>query len=387
MAVGSEQFAREHWGRAPLVTRAKELARDFTDLLSEDDVDELIADRALRTPFFRTVADGVGRPDPVRGATAGNRRLNDLVDPDALHAQREAGATLVLQSLHRVHPPVARFCRELADELGHPTQCNAYLTPAGDAQGFAFHHDTHDVLVLQVSGRKRWLVHEPVLAQPLRDQPRSGAGLVTAGAVPLIDTDLEPGDCLYLPRGYIHAAQTTDVPSVHLTVGVLSLTRHDLLTDVLTLAARDERFRTSLPMATSGHEGSLTADLLQDLVQWLGEVDRTDLADLVRTRLDRARPLEPLRVLRQSAAAHDLTAGTPVRPRRGLRVEVRELGDRVEVVLADRVISFPGVAQAAVRAVVASPLTPRDLVAAELDLADALVVVRRLLREGVLVPS
>ena len=82
----------------------------------------------------------------------------------------------MLQSLHRMHPPVVRFCRELATELGHQTQCNAYVTPGGNAQGFDFHHDTHDVFVLQVSGRKRWIVHEPVLELPLPSQPRAGAG-------------------------------------------------------------------------------------------------------------------------------------------------------------------------------------------------------------------
>ena len=138
-------------------------ARPFADLLSVADVDELVADRALRTPFFRTVREGGGLPTPVRTVTAGNRRIGDLVDGDALRAQHADGATLVLQSVHRLHPPVARFCRELAAELGHATQCNAYITPAGDAQGFDFHHDTHDVFVLQVSGRKRWIVHEPVL--------------------------------------------------------------------------------------------------------------------------------------------------------------------------------------------------------------------------------
>ena len=81
-----------------------------------------------------------------------------------------------------MHPPVARFCRELAAELGHATQCNAYVTPAGDAQGFDFHHDTHDVFVLQVSGRKRWIVHEPVLPLPLPSQPQAGAHLVTEPA-------------------------------------------------------------------------------------------------------------------------------------------------------------------------------------------------------------
>ena len=54
------------------------------------------------------------------------------------------GSTLVLQALHRVWPPVLQFCQELAGELGHPVQANAYVTPPQN-QGFSAHYDVHDV--------------------------------------------------------------------------------------------------------------------------------------------------------------------------------------------------------------------------------------------------
>jgi hypothetical protein len=247
-AVDPAAFAAEHWSRSPLLTRAKELPAAFDDLLSVDDVDELVADRALRTPFFRTVREGSGLPAPLRSVNAGGRRIADVADPDALLAQHADGATLVLNALHRSHPPVARFCRQLAAELGHPTQCNAYVTPGGDSRGFDFHHDTHDVFVLQVSGRKRWVVHEPVLRLPLPSQAQAGSHLVPEGAEPLLDVELEAGDCLYLPRGFVHAALTTDEHSVHLTVGLLSVTWNDVLAD----AGRARRRRRAVPRRPAG---------------------------------------------------------------------------------------------------------------------------------------
>lgn len=184
----------------------------------------VIDERLVGVPLDGDVEDGA-LPLPTRTVTAGNRRIGDLVDTDALAAQYADGTTLVLQSLHRLHPPVARFGRQLAAELGHATQRNAYLTPAGEHQGLDFHHDTHDVFVLQVSGRRRWVVHEPVVRLPLASQPESGARLVPAGAKPLLDVELEAGDTRYLPRGYVRAALTpTGEHSVHLTVGVLSTT-------------------------------------------------------------------------------------------------------------------------------------------------------------------
>ena len=84
-----------------------------------------------------------------------------------------------------------RFCRDLADELGHATQCNAYVTPPG-SQGFAPHHDTHDVFVLQVDGHKRWNIYEPLIRLPLKSQPSqnlTGEGpLVPEGTEPVLST-------------------------------------------------------------------------------------------------------------------------------------------------------------------------------------------------------
>src|SRR6266480_4558078 len=80
------------------------------------------------------------------------------------------GATLVLQGLHRTWPPLVAFASELAAELGHPVQVNAYVTPPQNT-GFAAHYDVHDVFVLQIAGRKKWRVHEPVLTDPRGAHP------------------------------------------------------------------------------------------------------------------------------------------------------------------------------------------------------------------------
>ncbi len=233
-----------------------------------------------------------------------------------------------------MHPPVGRFCRALAAELGHPTQCNAYVTPAGDAQGFDFHHDTHDVFVLQVSGRKRWVVHEPVLRLPLPSQARSGASLVAEGAEPLLDVELEAGDCLYLPRGYVHAALTTDEHSVHLTVGVLSTTWFDVLSDALALAKDEEAFRDALPVQPRGAVAASLPDLLRQAASFLEGLDVDRLAGAVDRRLAGAVQPEPVRLLATAAAVKDLAPSTPVRPRTGTV-------EGTSVRLPDRTVAFP----------------------------------------------
>ena len=93
-------------------------------------------------------------------------------------------------------------------------QANSYYTPRG-SQGFAVHHDTHDVLVLQVAGEKRWLLYDPLLELPLKHQ-RYSKSLGDEGE-PTDDLVLRAGDTLYLPRGWLHQAETSDTDSLHLT--------------------------------------------------------------------------------------------------------------------------------------------------------------------------
>jgi hypothetical protein len=129
----------------------------------------------------------------------------------------ERGATIVLQGLHHNWLPLARYCRHLESFLGHPVQANAYFTPAG-SQGLPVHHDTHEVISLQVAGTKRWLVYDPVLELPLKNQ-RYRSALGEPGE-PVLDLTLAAGDTLYLPRGWLHQALTSEDDSLHITVGV-----------------------------------------------------------------------------------------------------------------------------------------------------------------------
>ena len=167
--------------------------------------------------------------------------IGDQVSADLVLDEFAAGATLVLQGLHRTWAPLAEFTRALVADLGHPVQVNAYVTPAS-ARGFDPHYDVHDVFVIQVAGEKNWRIHPPVHQSPLRDQPwdaRRAEVEQQAGTKPEIEQTFRPGDVLYLPRGWIHSATALGGTSIHLTIGVAALTRHDVLREVLARAADD----------------------------------------------------------------------------------------------------------------------------------------------------
>jgi hypothetical protein len=329
--IGREEFARDVWGRTALLTRG---TGDFSDLFSAGAVDELISRRGLRTPFLRVAKDGSTFPDSSFTSPAGvGATISDQLDDTALWRRFADGATLVLQALHRTWEPVADFSTRLSTELGHPVQANAYITPPQN-RGFDDHYDVHDVFVLQIAGTKRWIIHEPVHTDPLRDQPwtdRRSAVAEAAKGEAYLDTVLEAGDALYLPRGWLHAAQAQGEVSIHLTLGVHSWTRYALAEQLaqaaLALLGDDPEMRRTLPLGVDGPSGELDA-VRERLAAAVAEADSTSLFH--RTRRAQGRP-EPLGPLAQLAAVEGLGPESAVRLRVALeaRLEDSRLTTRV----------------------------------------------------------
>lgn len=229
-------FADSVWGREPL--RRSDDPQAYADLFSLDAVDELVSARGLRTPFLRLVKDGKELPERAYTGSGGiGAAIADQARDDLIHDEVGRGATVVLQGLHRLWEPVATFSAQLAADLGHPVQVNAYITPP-QSQGFGAHYDVHDVFVLQFAGEKHWHIHDPVFPLPLRSQPNhlhSAAITEAAQGEPTLDVVLRPGDCLYLPRGYLHSATALGGVSGHLTIGLPAWTRHSVAEQVLAL--------------------------------------------------------------------------------------------------------------------------------------------------------
>ncbi len=327
------------------------------------DVERLVAETAIRVPGFRLVKAGETlsgytsdiswRPSPFTGVADVRRVL----------AEFERGATIVLQGLHHSWLPLARYCRHLEAFLGHPAQANAYFTPRG-SQGLPVHHDTHEVLSLQVAGEKRWLVYEPALELPLKTQ-RYKSELGAPGE-PVLDVTLDAGDTLYLPRGWLHQALTSESDSLHITVGVNVRTWLDEARLALDGSADDVAFRRGI----DGGDPPPLPQLDRE------EAERRARRRLVRSRrpvldgqLSELRALPELasttRLVRRDTVIADLEGTTLAFEGRALRFPERlatELEFLVTVEGAFEAADVPGT----------------------LDDAGRLVLLRRLVREGFL---
>jgi hypothetical protein len=373
------RFLAEFWGRTPLMV-PNPGGRGFEDLLGFDDVDRLLATTGLRTPSFRLVQDGDVLPPELytRSGRTGSVAVSGMLDPALALRAFENGATIVFQGLHRTWLPLATFCRELDLALGHPTQVNAYITPPG-ARGLAVHEDAHDVFVLQAFGSKRWQVWPT--------SPGSTGGKVDPAQLgePLHDVTMQPGDSMYLPLGTPHAASAQETVSGHLTIGILTQSwrsvAHDLLGRVEGRAELEERLPAGFHLDPDAFRDAV-ATLAADLAKRIADVDPNEVADAAVRRFLTGRPPVLPGGFGDVLGASALTSDTLVRRRRGSACVVAVLGDRLSAYLGDRELRMPARFDAVMREVAGrTELRPRDL-EPWLDPESAVVLVRRLVREG-----
>jgi ribosomal protein L16 Arg81 hydroxylase len=384
-------FGAEFWGQKPLLSRASELGQDFSDLFSSDAVDELVAERGIRTPFARMAKEGTvlvsGR---FTGSGGFGAEIADQVDAEKVLREFSDGSTLVLQGLHKTWAPLAEFTRQLITDVGHPSQVNAYITPAS-SRGFDPHYDVHDVFVIQIAGQKRWTIHEPVHRDPLSNEPwtdHKDAVVERATFTPYLEETFAPGDVLYLPRGWIHSATALGDYSIHLTIGVSAHTSSELAERLIARLTASPSLRAALPMSvdrlSAERMQALVREATEDLIELLGGDDFADDVAAEATAEFRAaiRP-EPIHPLATVTAAERLSSDSVVAWRRGLQRSVTRTATHAVIALDTRTVSLPIEAAAAIDALAAGdPIRVGDL--PQLDAESAVVVARRLVREAIL---
>ena len=233
--VSVDTFLASVFEGRPLLVRGRgpTAAAAYADLFSSADLAAWVDTGALP---YGSALDVVRYDGTVRHTLnynvedEGDAAVNACADP-AVFVRRLGGEGCSARVLHpqRRSPALASVLCALEGFFGCLVGCNAYLTPPGGAQGFAPHADGVGVFILQAEGRKRWRLHGarcPGEVLPLASSPDFGPGEVG----PLVlDTVLEAGDLLYLPRGMVHQAETPPAttttttpptPSLHLTISV-----------------------------------------------------------------------------------------------------------------------------------------------------------------------
>lgn len=219
--VGDPQFLRRSWGKS--FAHLPGTRGRFHHLLSWPDVNDMLQKHRLEPPRLRLARGGSFAPKTDFLRYEGNRV--PFVVPEKLAQQLRDGYTLIIDAVDDMVDGVMRLAEDFERVLHEGVQVNMY---AGwrEQQGFNRHCDTHDVIVLQLYGKKYWRVYEGGRAHPLKDD------IAPNKDVPqqvIWEGILEDGDVLYIPRGVWHEASGVGEVTLHLTFGIHQRTGVNLL--------------------------------------------------------------------------------------------------------------------------------------------------------------
>jgi ribosomal protein L16 Arg81 hydroxylase len=239
-----------------------------SDTLPQDRVKIARANNAIAPALYR-------QPEPRNRLRLG--KLQGL-----LHQ----GASVVLNGIDDFVPAIGRLTSAIERELACLVWCNAYLS-FGAGSAFEAHYDVHDVIILQVHGRKRWRSHgQGVVLHPIEHHSRR-----TKHGDVVWEGTLEAGDLLYLPRGEVHAATLDGDRSVHLTIGMNAIRWLDFCESILKkVAEEDAIFRQDIPRVADNETLANRQETLKSALHRL--IDQSDLANFLDAT-DRARALRP----------------------------------------------------------------------------------------------
>ena len=270
--ISRQAFFADCWEQKPAVTRGR--ASDFFQpLFSLADVDRFICYHKPEPGHIDLVCDAGFVRDNFLNA-------DHTANVDLVYESYLKGSTVVLSGLEDTWEPLVFFSRALERDLNHPVAVAVYLTPPG-VHGVQPHFDTQENLILQVEGSKRWRVYPPARDLP----PVEGSYVPVPRAslpAPLLDTEVCPGDVLYVPRGFAHEAHAGDQGSLHITVDIHVRTWLDLLSDALALVGeRHRELRRALPVGLL-QEDALPADLERQLADHLARLRDVSLDEVLR---------------------------------------------------------------------------------------------------------
>lgn len=365
--VSEEEFRARYWENEPLIIQ-RQNPDFYSGLFTLREFEEAI----MRSPTYVMTAN------EAKHKTA--RRVPGL---EALLEDMRDGDTLVLPQLNRHEPKLARLCRQLSAELGHPSHTNLYLTPP-HTKGFTPHWDYQEAFILQLWGSKHWKIERERRSLwtgsderdddlELRDNPYC--------------VTLKQGDLIYVPRGFVHAVEASSEPSLHVTLEVLTVRVETLVHAAVTAAGRgDASLAMALPL------GFMQAGREEIVRRVTGAIrrmaDERFVGAVVDQYLDELVRRYPLDISGQLVEFYDplpLRLEDVVGPRPGTVYRMHAGVDPVRINVGTRSIAFPGTFRDALTFALETPTFRVGEIPGGLEDEEKIAFIGRLMEEGLTV--
>jgi hypothetical protein len=226
--ISFSEFHGRHYGKKPLLVARRSPAY-YDGLLTLDALNAHLGEGSLLSTELRLIRDGeqLDESDFTYPDSSANARFaGDAADKEAVFARFYEGYTIAISSYERHRSAVLHLRHDMERVFHAPVLTYVFLTPR-NAQGFSAHADAQDTFILQFAGTKQWTVFK--------------------GRKRVLSATLEPGDFLYLPRGFVHEARSADAVSGHITFVLYAYTYADLLRQIADNAHASDWLRKSLP--------------------------------------------------------------------------------------------------------------------------------------------
>jgi len=244
-----EDFFQKYWGKS-FVHQQHDQFDYFKKILTPADIDDFLSRQNLPADGIKLVNKGEKVPPDewTKSETLLDGTRTVVVNPEKVFKLFNKGATIIINSAHKAIPGLANACRIFEQEMKIRVQANIYITPS-HSQGFVKHYDPHDIFLMQIKGPKTWQIYDageqlPTNCHSFKNEP-----------VLVSKFEMNTGDFLYLPRGTIHEAFSSDVSVIHVNFSCKPRYGFHLLQDLAKLAEHEnEFFRYTIPRDLNNHD-------------------------------------------------------------------------------------------------------------------------------------
>jgi ribosomal protein L16 Arg81 hydroxylase len=222
----ARNFLDAYWGKH--FVHVEGSRNKFSHLFSWDQLNTALEQYPFEPPRLRLNRDGrdIGVEQYISTENLGNREIVRRLKSSEMINELRHGATLILSSADDLSFPLKDLCKGLERVFKTRVIANLYAVFTS-GHPYPLQWDSQDTFILQLSGRKKWVVFEATQPHPLREY--NEAPPQPTGA-PIWDGILEQGGLFHIPRGWWRTVSPGDEPSLHLKITVKGPTGLDFLT-------------------------------------------------------------------------------------------------------------------------------------------------------------
>jgi ribosomal protein L16 Arg81 hydroxylase len=210
--LSSEEFDDKYDEKKPYLKR-----QALKEIFTLEEFEKILYVANPGAPYFKIrLQDEVDKKQYVEQVHRFGKVVN-RINRYRFNSLMDRGATLIINEIEVHSLAIKKMCNQLSSLTGQEVKANAYYT-LGENSTFGFHWDPHDVFSIQLIGSKKWTLYEPTVLNPIAMMTRADTG--PDKSKNCVQISMEPGDMLYVPRGWWHNVEGSGVPTLHIAFGV-----------------------------------------------------------------------------------------------------------------------------------------------------------------------